>query len=65
MFSAARDLVDAASDFTDASRKASERIATLTDELATPAHDVFTADELDELTTGLEPIASPAQAVDD
>ncbi|GHJ54388.1 hypothetical protein Nm8I071_36950 [Nonomuraea sp. TT08I-71] len=35
------------------------------DELAAPAYDVLTADELDELIAGLEPIAAAAQEVDD
>jgi hypothetical protein len=65
MFTAARDLADAAGGFTDAGRETSERIETLTAELATPAHDVLTADELDELITGLKPITAPAQAIDD
>lgn len=42
-----------------------ERIEALTDELAAPAYDVLTADELDELIAGLEPIATAAQAVAD
>jgi len=60
-----RGLVDAVSGFTDAGRETSERIETLTDELAAPAYDVLTADELDELIAGLEPIAAAAPAVDD
>jgi hypothetical protein len=59
-----RGLVDAAGGFTDAGRKTSERIEALTDELAAPAYDVLSADELDELIAGLEPIAAAAQAVD-
>lgn len=60
-----RGLLDAAGGFTDAGREISERIEALTNELAAPAYDVLTADELDELITGLEPIAAAAQAVDD
>jgi hypothetical protein len=60
-----RGLVDAAGGFTDAGRETSERVEALTDELAAPAYDALTADELDELITGLEPIAAAAQAVDD
>ncbi|MET8835115.1 MarR family transcriptional regulator [Micromonospora sp. NPDC004540] len=60
-----RGLVDAAGGFTDAGRETKERIEALTDELAAPAYDVLTADELDELIAGLEPIAAAAQEVDD
>jgi hypothetical protein len=60
-----RGLVDAAGGFTDAGRATRERIEALTDELAAPAYDVLSADELDELVAGLEPIAAAAQALDD
>src|SRR4051812_21920956 len=53
-----RGLVDAAGGFTDAGRETKERIEALTDELAAPAYDVLSADELDELVAGLEPIAA-------
>lgn len=53
-----RGLVDAAGGFTDAGRETRERIEALTDELAAPAYDVLSADELDELVAGLEPIAA-------
>lgn len=53
-----RGLVDAAGSFTDAGRETRQRIEALTDELAAPAYDVFSADELDELVAGLEPIAA-------
>ncbi|MEV4364573.1 hypothetical protein [Nonomuraea sp. NPDC049625] len=59
-----RGLVDAAGGFTDAGRETRQRIEELTDELAAPAYDVLSADELDELTAGLEPIAAAVQAVD-
>ncbi|WP_197042613.1 SCO6745 family protein [Microbispora rosea] len=59
-----RGLVDAAGGFTDAGRTTKERIEALTDELAAPAYGVLSADELDELIAGLEPIAAAAQAVD-
>ena len=52
-----RGLVDAAGGFTDAGRETRERIEALTDKLAAPAYDVLSADELDELVAGLEPIA--------
>ncbi|WP_254336897.1 MarR family winged helix-turn-helix transcriptional regulator [Micromonospora sp. A3M-1-15] len=60
-----RGLVDAAGGFTDAGRETKERIEALTDELAAPAYDVLTPDEIDELIAGLEPIATAAQEVDD
>lgn len=60
-----RGLVDAAGGFTDAGRRTRERIEALTDELAAPAYDVLSADELDELIAGLEPIAAALQAADD
>jgi hypothetical protein len=60
-----RGLVDATGGFTDAGRQTKERIENLTDELAAPAYDVLSADELDELVAGLEPISAAAGAVDD
>ena len=60
-----RGLVDADGGFTDTGRKTSERIEAVTDELAAPAYDVLSADELDELIAGLEPIAAAVHAVDD
>jgi hypothetical protein len=57
-----RGLVDAAGGFTDAGREAKDRIEARTDELAAPAYDVLSAGELDELVTGLEPIAAAVQA---
>ncbi len=56
---------DAAGGFTDAGREIRERIEALTDELAAPAYDVLSADELDELVAGLETIAAAVEAVDD
>jgi len=53
-----RGLVDAVGAFTDAGRETRERIESLTDELAAPAYDVLSADELDELVAELEPIAA-------
>jgi DNA-binding MarR family transcriptional regulator len=58
-----RGLVDAAAGFTDAGRKTRERIEALTDELAAPAYDVLSADELDELVAGLEPIAAAVETM--
>ncbi|MEY9935496.1 hypothetical protein ABH926_010178 [Catenulispora sp. GP43] len=60
-----RGLVDADGGFTDAGRATRERIEALTDELAAPAYDVLSADELDELITGLEPIAAAVEAAND
>ncbi|WP_345003509.1 SCO6745 family protein [Dactylosporangium siamense] len=59
-----RGLVDAAGGITDVGRAIRERIETLTDELAAPAYDLLSADELDELTAGLEPFAAAVAAVD-
>jgi DNA-binding MarR family transcriptional regulator len=53
-----RGLVDAAGEFTDAGRELRQQIETLTDELAAPAYEVLSAPELDELITGLTPIAA-------
>jgi len=55
-----RGLVDAAGGYTNAGREIRERIEALTDTLATPAYDVLSAAELDELIAGLEPIAAAA-----
>src|SRR5262249_23952231 len=60
-----RGLVDAGGSFPAAGRETRERIEPLTDELAAPAYDVLSADELDELVAGLEPIAAAVEAVDD
>ncbi len=60
-----RGLVDAAGGFTDAGRQLRERIEALTDELAVAAYEVLSADELDELIAGLEPIAAAMAAVED
>jgi helix-turn-helix protein len=51
-------LVDADGGFTDAGRDTRERIEAVTDELAAPAYDVLSDDELAELIAGLEPIAA-------
>ena len=50
--------MDAAGDFTDAGRAKRQQIESLTDDLAAPIYDILTADELDELVAGLEPIAA-------
>ena len=53
-----RGLVDTAGELTDAGRETRARIESLTDELAAPAYDALSADELDELIAGLGPLAS-------
>ncbi|MEV4512226.1 MarR family winged helix-turn-helix transcriptional regulator [Dactylosporangium sp. NPDC049525] len=60
-----RGLVDADGGFTVAGRELREQIEALTDELAAPAYEVLSTDELAELIAELEPIAAAAQAVDD
>jgi len=60
----ARGLVDAAGGFTAAGRETKERIEALTDKLATPAYDVLSTDDLDDLIAGLEPIATAASAAE-
>jgi hypothetical protein len=60
----ARGLVNAAGGFTTAGREIKERIEALTDELAAPAYDVLSTDDLDELITALEPLAAAAQSAD-
>jgi DNA-binding MarR family transcriptional regulator len=53
-----RGLVDAQGGFTDAGRETRARIEALTDELAAPAYEVLSAEELDELIAGLESITA-------
>jgi hypothetical protein len=53
-----RAVVDADGGLTDAGRETRARVEALTDELAAPAYAVLSADELDELIAGLEPIAA-------
>jgi hypothetical protein len=60
-----RGLVNAAGGFTEAGRETKRRIEDVTDQLAAPAYDVLDPDELDELITGLEPIAAAIEAADD
>ncbi|MES9601897.1 MULTISPECIES: MarR family winged helix-turn-helix transcriptional regulator [Actinomadura] len=59
-----RGLVNADGGFTDAGRETKERIEALTDELAAPPFEVLSADELDELAAGLEPIAAAVRSYD-
>ncbi|WP_194909082.1 SCO6745 family protein [Catenulispora rubra] len=60
-----RGLVDAAGGFTDSGRATRQLVEALTDDLAAPAYDVLSPDELDELIAGLEPIADAVEAADD
>jgi hypothetical protein len=60
-----RGLVNAAGGFTDAGLDVKQRIEARTDELAAPAYEVLSADELDELVAGLEPVAAAVKAADD
>jgi hypothetical protein len=60
-----RGLVNADGGFTDAGRETRERIEAITDELAAPAYDVLSADELDELIAGLDPIVAAINAVEE
>jgi helix-turn-helix protein len=59
-----RGLVDATDGFTRAGREIKERIEAVTDELAAPAYDVLSVDELAELAAGLEPIAAAVTAAE-
>jgi hypothetical protein len=58
-----RGLVDADGRFTDAGRELTQRIESLTDELAAPPYDALSEDELDELVAELEPITAALVAV--
>jgi hypothetical protein len=60
-----RGLVNAAGGFTDTGYEIRQRIEASTEELAAPAYEVLSADELDELIAGLEPTAAAVQAADD
>jgi hypothetical protein len=59
-----RGLVNTGGGFTDTGRQIRDRIETLTDELAAPAYETLSPDELDELITGLEPIAAAVTSAD-
>ena len=49
-----RGLVDGAGELTDTGRETRHRVEALTDELAAPAYEALSADEVDELVAGLE-----------
>jgi hypothetical protein len=53
-----RGLVDETESFTAAGRATKDRIEAMTDELAAPPYGALSPDELDELISGLEPIAA-------
>jgi hypothetical protein len=59
-----RGLVTADGGFTDAGRERKASIEALTDELAAPAYDALSADELDELVAVLEPLSAAVAAAD-
>lgn len=54
----ARGLIGADGWLTDAGRDVKRRVEALTDELAEPAYDALTQDQLDQLTADLEPLAA-------
>ncbi|MGN6723257.1 MAG: SCO6745 family protein [Marmoricola sp.] len=54
----ARGLVNDDGWFTDAGRELREKIESQTDDLASPPYDALTADDLDQLIAGLEPLAA-------
>ena len=60
-----RGLLDVAGSLTDSGLETRERIEALTDDLAAPPYEVLTADEMDELIAGLEPIAAALSASND
>ncbi len=53
-----RSLLDAAGELTETGRETMERVESLTDELAAPAYDALSAQELDDLIAGLETMAA-------
>jgi hypothetical protein len=53
-----RGLIDATDSFTDLGRATHDRVEAQTDDLAAPEYEVLSAEELDELISGLEPFAS-------
>jgi len=57
-----RGLIDASGRLSDAGREKKERIESLTDDLAAPAYDSLTVDELDRLIAALRPISAALEA---
>ncbi|WP_431843702.1 SCO6745 family protein [Calidifontibacter indicus] len=55
-----RGLIDAEEHFTPAGRDLKDRVEAMTDELAAPAYDVLSADELERLMLDLEPFSVAA-----
>ena len=58
----ARGLVDDEGLITARGRQVHERVEALTDELAAPAYDALSAQELDQLVSDLEPLAAALAA---
>jgi hypothetical protein len=59
----ARGLIGADGWLTANGRATRQRIEALTDDLAAPPYDVLESSELDQLITGLEPLAAALAAV--
>lgn len=55
-----RGLIDAEEQFTPAGRDLKDRVEAMTDELAAPAYDVLSADDLEQLMLDLEPFSVAA-----
>ncbi|MDF8262675.1 SCO6745 family protein [Luteipulveratus flavus] len=58
----ARGLIDETGWLSDAGRETKARVEALTDELAAPAYDVLSADEVEQLIADLEPLAAVLNA---
>ena len=58
----ARGLIDESGRLNEAGRETTERIESLTDELAAPAYDTLEPNELDQLIADLEPISAVLDA---
>ncbi|MDE9364766.1 hypothetical protein PZ938_04050 [Luteipulveratus sp. YIM 133132] len=58
----ARGLIDETGWLSDAGRETKARVEALTDELAAPAYDVLSADDVEQLISDLEPLAAVLNA---
>lgn len=58
----ARGLIDGSGWLSDTGRECKQRIESLTDDLAAPAYDILTPNELDQLIADLEPISTALDA---
>jgi hypothetical protein len=58
----ARGLIDDSGWLSDAGRETKQRVESLTDDLATPAYDVLSPSELDQLVADVEPISAALDA---